>query len=64
LMAAGDSYTRDDIDEMDNGQMDSVWLTAGGWNCRGMWILDVSEWEEKAKAAGLRLAASVPRKSL
>lgn len=51
LMAAGDSYTRDEIDEMDNGQMDSVWLTAGGWNCRGMWILDVSEWEEKAKAA-------------
>jgi hypothetical protein len=51
LMAAGDSYTRDEIDEMDNGQMDSVWLTAGGWNCRGQWLLDTSEWEATAKAA-------------
>jgi hypothetical protein len=51
LLDEGDSYTRDEIDGLDNEQLDSVWLTGGGWNCRHQWIMDTSEWEAQAQAA-------------
>ena len=34
----GKVYTRQLIDQMDNGQIDNVFLTAGGFNCRHSWI--------------------------
>ena len=50
LMLATKSYAREQIDAMDNGQLPSVWLTAGGWNCRHGWYpsLDVQQAEERA----------------
>jgi hypothetical protein len=33
-------YTRAQIDDMNNGQLPSVFVTGGGWNCRHAWIID------------------------
>jgi hypothetical protein len=32
------TYTRGQIDEMDNGQGLPVWTNGGGWNCRHVWL--------------------------
>jgi hypothetical protein len=34
----GKVFTRDRIDEMDNGQLDTCFLTGGGYNCRHQWM--------------------------
>jgi hypothetical protein len=34
----GKVYTRAEIDDLDNGQLDNVFLTGGGYNCRHQWI--------------------------
>lgn len=34
----GKTYTRAEIDAMDNGQGLSVWEACGGWKCRHQWI--------------------------
>lgn len=34
----GKSYTREEIDAMDNGQLPNVMLTGGGYRCRHGWI--------------------------
>ena len=31
-------YTRDEIDSMNNGQIDEVFISGGGYNCRHKWI--------------------------
>jgi hypothetical protein len=41
----GKVYTRADIDQLDNGQIDNVFLTGGGYNCRHSWI-EVSKFSE------------------
>lgn len=33
----GNVYTRDEIDQMDNGQLPNAWVNGGGWNCRHVW---------------------------
>lgn len=33
----GKVYTRAEIDALDNGQIDNVFLTGGGYNCRHVW---------------------------
>jgi hypothetical protein len=38
LLHVGKVYTRSQIDAMDNGQIDNVFLTGGGYNCRHTWI--------------------------
>jgi hypothetical protein len=38
LLHVGKVYTRAEIDQMDNGQIDNVFLTGGGYNCRHTWI--------------------------
>lgn len=35
--------TRKEIDELDNGQTPNVFTTAGGFNCRHVWILDTTK---------------------
>lgn len=45
LKHVGKVYTREEIDQMDNGQIDNVFLTAGGWNCRHQWI-EISKFSE------------------
>jgi len=37
LNHVGRVYTRAEIDELDNGQLDNVFLTGGGFNCRHVW---------------------------
>src|SRR6185369_1909629 len=37
------AYTREQIGQMDNGQLPNVFITRGGWNCRHQWILDVHD---------------------
>jgi len=37
LEHVGKVYTRDRIDDMDNGQLPNVFLTGGGYNCRHVW---------------------------
>jgi hypothetical protein len=39
---AGKSWTRDQINEMSNGQLPNVLLTAGGFNCRHAWLMSVA----------------------
>ncbi len=41
----GRVYTRSEIDDLDNGQMDNVFLTGGGYNCRHVWM-EVSAFSE------------------
>jgi hypothetical protein len=43
LTLAGKSYTREQIDAMDNGQLPNTMITVGGWNCRHAWNLSVSD---------------------
>jgi hypothetical protein len=38
--AKGSSWTRAQIDAMDNEQLDNVFVTGGGYNCRHQWIVD------------------------
>jgi hypothetical protein len=38
LLEAAKSYTREEIDAMDNGQIPNVFLSGGGWRCRHSWI--------------------------
>lgn len=38
LKHAGRVYTRAQIDALDNGQIGPVFLTGGGYNCRGLWM--------------------------
>jgi hypothetical protein len=40
LMEAAKAYSRADIERMNNGMLPNVFLSAGGWNCRHVWILD------------------------
>jgi hypothetical protein len=37
--ARGRSWTRPQIDAMDNHQLDNVFVTGGGYNCRHQWIV-------------------------
>lgn len=37
--AAGKLWTRADIDRLSNGQLPSVFLTCGGYNCRHQWLV-------------------------
>jgi hypothetical protein len=39
LLEVGKSYTRSQIDEMDNGQIPNVLISAGGWRCRHQWVI-------------------------
>ncbi|CAB4130850.1 hypothetical protein UFOVP130_39 [uncultured Caudovirales phage] len=39
LLTAGRTYTRERIDEMDNGQIPNVFISAGGWRCRHQWVV-------------------------
>ena len=39
LLVADKTYTRDEIDKMDNGQLPNVFVTCGGYNCRHIFVL-------------------------
>lgn len=39
LLASGKSYSREQINEMHNGQLPNVFLTGGGIGCRHIWLL-------------------------
>jgi hypothetical protein len=39
LMAVKKTYTREQIDHMDNGQIPNVFVSAGGWRCRHQWMI-------------------------
>lgn len=41
LLVADKSYTREQIDGMDNGQLPNVFLSCGGYNCRHIFILSL-----------------------
>ena len=42
IKRVGHVYTRQEIDDMDNGQLNNVFLTGGGYNCRHVWLEVVS----------------------
>jgi len=39
LMRVDKSYTRDQIDAMNNGQIPNVFISCGGWRCRHAWLI-------------------------
>jgi hypothetical protein len=39
LIESGKSYTRAQIESMNNGQLPNPMITFGGWNCRHVWLL-------------------------
>jgi hypothetical protein len=47
----GKVYTRAEIDALDNGQLNNVFLTGGGYNCRHVWN-EVSKYSELYDYAG------------
>lgn len=47
----GKVYTRAQIAELDNGQLDNVFLTGGGYNCRHVWQ-EVSKFSELNSLVG------------
>lgn len=47
----GKVYTRAEIDQMDNGQIDNVFLTGGGYNCRHV-FMEVSKLSELNEYVG------------
>lgn len=47
LTDKGLSYTREQINDMDNGQGMNVMVSGGGWRCRHTWILSVPEAQSK-----------------
>lgn len=48
---AGRVMTRAEIDDLDNGQLDNVFLTGGGFNCRHTWV-EVSRFSELRDLVG------------
>lgn len=50
LMRARKAYTRAEIDQMDNGNLPNVWLTAGGFRCRHCWIISTKDLEERRRS--------------
>jgi hypothetical protein len=51
LTDADRSYTREQINRMDNGQLPNVFITGGGYNCRHQWIIDTRDLEVRAMEA-------------
>jgi hypothetical protein len=51
LEHVGKVYTREQIDELDNGQLNDVFLTGGGYNCRHQWM-EVSRFSELREIVG------------
>lgn len=47
----GKAFTREQIDAMDNGQIDNVFLTGGGYNCRHTWV-EISKFSELIDLVG------------
>jgi hypothetical protein len=43
LLQGGKSYTREQIDGMDNGQIPNVFITGGGFRCRHQWLIDLEQ---------------------
>jgi hypothetical protein len=41
LVAQGKSWTREEINKMDNGQLPNVFCSCGGYRCRGAWMIQV-----------------------
>ncbi|GAC1700127.1 MAG: hypothetical protein NVS9B4_00940 [Candidatus Acidiferrum sp.] len=41
LVKLDKTYTRVEIAKLSNGQIDNVWISCGGWGCRGRWRLAV-----------------------
>ena len=56
LRHVGKVYTRAEIDALDNGQLNNVFLTGGGYNCRHVWqeIAKSSELHETGEAHEIR----------
>lgn len=46
---AGRSWTRDQINRMNNGQKMPVFTTCGGFNCRHQWIISASDLNQEQK---------------
>ncbi len=42
-VSAGRTWTRAEIDQMDNGQLPNVFVTCGGYACRHQWIMATKE---------------------
>jgi len=51
LRHVGKVYTRETIDALDNGQLDNVFLTGGGYNCRHVFV-EVSQASELQDLVG------------
>jgi hypothetical protein len=49
--AGFDEATREQIQKMDNHQLPNPMITRGGWNCRHVWLLDISALEVRAMEA-------------
>lgn len=50
LTSKGKTYTRAQIDDMDNGTGLPVFTSGGGYRCRHLWILNVAEAQSKGAA--------------
>lgn len=51
LERVGKVYLRSEIDAMDNGQLPDVYLTAGGYSCRHVWV-EISRFSELQDLVG------------
>jgi hypothetical protein len=51
LLVADKGYSREEINQMDNGQIPNPFISAGGWNCRHQWIVDTRPMVARMQAA-------------
>lgn len=47
-------YSRDEIEELDNGQIENVFLTGGGYRCRHIWRPVKEDWFSPEEWASMR----------
>ncbi len=50
LTSVAKAYTDEQIGKMDNGQLENVKVTRGGWNCRHQWVIDTEEFAAQEAA--------------
>jgi hypothetical protein len=49
MARVGNVYTKEEILDMDNGQIDNVLMTGGGYNCRHKWVAVPDDYDTTAE---------------
>ncbi len=59
---SGKTWTRAEIDKMNNGQIPNVFTTCGGYRCRHQWVISRKDLNQQQKTKGPETSAPSKRK--